>query len=78
MHASKAIFPSATIAFKFWSLLISSLKKLKQLSSSVFKGLSPGGTHFKAVVIKAFFNLNPSLICVDVDWFDIFALYKHL
>ena len=33
---------------------------MKQLSNSFFKGLSPGGTHFKAVVIYALLSFKPS------------------
>ena len=51
---------------------------MKQLSNSFLIGLSPGGTHFNAVVIKALFNFNPSFTLFEVLRFDIFALCKHL
>ena len=50
MQASKAIFPKAIMILTFLSKSISCLKYLKQVLSSKGVGLSPGGTHFKAVV----------------------------
>ena len=38
------------------------LKNFEQLSNSIFKGLSSGGTHLRAGVINAFLSFNPSLI----------------
>ena len=78
MHVSKSIFPKATTNFKFFKLLISWSKKLKQLSISFFSGLSPGGTHFNAVVINAFLSFSPSRRWSEFIWLDIFALNKHL
>ena len=54
------------------------LKNFEQLSNSILKGLSSGGTHFNAVVIYAFFNLSPSLTWSELLWFEIFALWRHL
>ena len=50
---SKATLPSVTITFNFLRLRISLLKCSEQLFSSLVNGLSPGGTHFKMLVIYA-------------------------
>ena len=42
------------------------MKYLKQVLSSNGVGLSPGGTHFNAVVINALFNFKPSLTLIEL------------
>ena len=40
--------------------------------------MSPGGTHFKILVIYVDFNLRPSFRFSEFGWFEILALNKHL
>ena len=51
MQLSNETLPRAMMTFKFFNNLSSFLKKVEQLDSSLFKGLSSGGTHFRIFVI---------------------------
>ena len=75
---SKATFPKVIIVFNFFKLEISVSKNLEQLSSSLPRGLSSGGTHFKILVIYVDLSFRPSFKFSEVDWLEIFALCRHL
>ncbi len=39
---------------------------IKQLSSSLLRGLSPGGTHLRAVVRYKFLSIRPSFLFIEI------------
>mgnify|MGYP000563089186 CR=1 FL=1 len=73
IQLSKATFPKVTITFNLFKLEISILKYLEQLLSSLFSGLSSGGTHFKMLVTYALSSFRPSFIFSEIGIIEMGA-----